>query len=455
MRSLRSMERSERAPGRWPLNLRRLALVRPNLGDFRSADAMTPLSLGILAARTPRGVDVRLHDDRIEALPEGDTPDLVAMTVETFTARRAYQIADGYRSRGVPVVMGGYHPTFLPEEALEHADSVVVGDAEGSWEELLSDFDRGAMKERYDGGKREGLDGFAIDRSLFAGKRYAPLELVQAGRGCRFACDFCSISAFYGPGTRRRPADSVAAEIAGLGRRRVVFFVDDNLFADRESLLALLHAIRPLGIRWACQVSIDVARDGLLLDEMAGAGCLLALVGFESLSGANLKQMGKGWNLGSGGYVEVVRRFHDRGIAVYGTFVFGYDDDTAETIAASRDFALEAELDLANFNPLTPTPGSPLYERLRAEGRLLLPRWWLDPAYRYGDPIFVPRKMSPEAFAEACFEAKKAFYAWPALIRRAFRGSRDLDWLRTGMVGLANLVSRREVFRKQHRALGV
>lgn len=413
-----------------------------------------PLSLGILASRTPGGVEVRLHDDRVEKLPEGDTPDLVAMTVETFTARRAYQIADGYRSRGVPVVMGGYHPTFLPEEALEHADSVVVGDAEGSWEELLSDFDRGAMKERYSGGNQEGLGDFTIDRGLFAGKRYAPLELVQYGRGCRFACDFCSISAFYRDATRRRSPEDVAGEISRLGRRRVVFFVDDNLFADRESLLALLDAIRPLGVRWACQVSIDVARDGLLLDRMAEAGCMVALVGFESLSEANLRQMGKRWNLVSGGYRDVVRRFHDRGIAVYGTFVFGYDEDTADTIAASRDFALEARLDLANFNPLTPTPGSPLYERLRTEGRLLSPRWWLDPAYRYGDPIFVPKKMSPEAFAEACFEAKKAFYSWPALIRRAFRGTSDLDGLRTGMLALANLVSRREVFRKQNRALG-
>jgi radical SAM superfamily enzyme YgiQ (UPF0313 family) len=437
------------------MNLRRLTLVRPNMGDYRSADAMMPLSMAVLAARTPSGVELRLFDDRVEVLPPDDTPDLAAITVETFTARRAYQIADGYRARGVPVVMGGYHPTFLPDEALQHADAVVIGDAEGSWEELLSDFDNGSLRKRYVSDGNRALDDFKIDRSIFAGKPYGPVELVQYGRGCRFACDFCSITAFYNEGTRRRAPESVAEELSRLNRRRVVFFVDDNLFADRASLLELLRVLKPLGVRWACQISIDVARDNSLLDLMAEAGCMVALIGFESLSTSNLRQMGKGWNRVSGDYGSVVRRFHDRGIAVYGTFVFGYDDDTVDTVKASLEFAIEACLDIANFNPLTPTPGSLLYERLRGEGRLISPEWWLDPGYRYGDPIFVPRGMSPEAFSEACFAAKRAFYSWSSMARRLFRGSLDLDWFRTGMVGLANLISRKEVLRKQYRALGV
>jgi radical SAM superfamily enzyme YgiQ (UPF0313 family) len=436
------------------MSLRTLSLIRPNIGDFRSSDAMTPLSLGILAARTPEDIDVRLFDDRLEIISEEDTPDLVAFTVETFTARRAYQLADRYRAKGVPVVMGGYHPTFLPDEALLHADAVVVGDAEGAWEQVLADASAGRLQKRYQGDGSRSLDDYVLDRGIFAGKRYAPIQLVQYARGCRFACDFCSIRAFYQDSVRRRNAQRVAAEVEGLNPRGLFFFVDDNLFGSKQALLDLLDAIRPIGIRWTCQISIDVAKDEHLLDRMAEAGCMLALIGFESLTESNLRQMGKGWNKLSGDYLRVVRRFHERSIAIYGTFVFGYDDDTAETLQASLDFAMEARLELANFNPLTPTPGSPLYDRLKAEGRLLYPQWWLDPTYHYGDPIFVPRKMDPETFAQGAFQLKKAFYSWPSMARRVLGSETGFDWFRTGMVGLANLISRREVYRKQNRLIG-
>ncbi|MDH5536110.1 MAG: radical SAM protein, partial [Betaproteobacteria bacterium] len=282
----------------------------------------------------------------------------------------------------------------------------------------------------------------------------ALVDLVQYGRGCRFACDFCSIRTFYRDNIRSRTVESVADELAALNTRRLVFFVDDNLFDSIPALDALLEAIRPLGIRWCCQISIDVARNDRLLDRMAESGCVLALIGFESLSAANLKQMHKPWNRVAGDYRSVVKRFHDRGIAIYGTFVFGYDDDTAETILQSLEFAQEARLEIANFNPLTPTPGTPLYERLLRENRMLSPRWWLDPDYRYGDPIFMPKSMSPEEFAQKCFEAKKAFYSWTSIAQRILGSEAGIDWFRTGMVGLANVISRREILRKQSRLLG-
>jgi radical SAM superfamily enzyme YgiQ (UPF0313 family) len=182
---------------------------------------------------------------------------------------------------------------------------------------------------------------------------------------------------------------------------------------------------------------------------------VVALVGFESLSEANLRQMGKPWNRVAGDYRTVVRRFDERGIAVYGTFVFGYDSDTAETIQQCLDFAMEAKLGIANFNPLTPTPGSPLYDQLAREKRLLSPQWWLDEQYRYGDPIFIPKSMSPTEFAEKCFQAKQTFYSWTSIAQRVLYPNAKFDWFRSGMLGLANVVSRKEVLRKQHRALGV
>jgi radical SAM superfamily enzyme YgiQ (UPF0313 family) len=335
----------------------KIALMRPNMGPHRSSDAMAPLSLAILAARS-EGHEVVLWDELIEDMPTAPQADLVAMTVQTFTARRAYELADGYRAQGIPVVMGGYHPSFLPDEALQHADAVLIGDAEGHWERLLADLQAGRLQRIYRSDNQADLADYRIDRSLFAGKRYAPVELVQWGRGCRFVCDFCSIHAFYGKNLRQRELDGLVSELQGLNRRRLLFFVDDNLYSDETSLRAMLRAIAPLGLNWSCQISIDVARNQSLLDAMAEAGCRFVLIGFESLDRANLIQMKKRWNHVAGSYLDVARALHARNIGIYGTFVFGYDNDTPDTIRRAVDFALEARLELANFNPLTPTPGS-------------------------------------------------------------------------------------------------
>ena len=443
----------------------KIALIRPNMGDYRSSDAMPPLVMGILAARAG-GREIAFYDDKVEAIPETLEADLVAMNVETFTARRAYELAARFRQQGKRLVMGGYHPTFLPDEALAHADAIVVGDAEGAWEQLLVDAEAGCLRRIYQGNNEAPLDDFRIDRTIFAGKSYAPVELVQYGRGCRFACDFCSIHGFYGHRVRIRPAADIRRELEtlretlretlgkALGQNRLLFFVDDNLFSSRDNLESLLTAIRPLGLRWSCQISIDVARDPALLDRLAEAGCRYALIGFESLDTGNLAQMKKPWNRTAGDYLDVARALHRRGIGIYGTFVFGYDHDTPDVIRRSLDFALEARLEIANFNPLTPTPGSGLYRRLQQERRLLSPEWWLDPGYRYGDPIFVPRAMSPETLAEECFEAKRRFYAWSSIARRVFAGDMRFSCFSTLMTAAANLISRREVYRKQGRLLG-
>jgi radical SAM superfamily enzyme YgiQ (UPF0313 family) len=428
----------------------KLTLVRPNLGDYRSSDAMPPLAMGILAARAPEW-DVTFYDEKAEVVPD-DTPDLAALSVETFTAHRAYAIADRYRERGVPVVMGGYHPTFLPDEALQHADAVVIGDGEGSWERLLDDFKRGQLQPKYSGGNDRPLHDYALDRAIYRGKNYAPVELVQYGRGCRFSCDFCSIHSFYGTSLRVRPLAGLIAEIEALPPNRLIFFVDDNLFGRKSELLALLDALEPLGRRWSCQISIDVARDESLLDRMAAAGCAFVLIGFESLNEESLRQMRKSWNSVSGSYAQVVRALHRRDIGIYGTFVFGYDADTKESIERTLAFALESRLEIANFNPLTPTPGSALYDRLLREGRLLKPKWWLEPGYRYGDAIFQPRGMRPEELSEGVFEAKKKFYSWRSISSRVLASY--TTFFRATTTAVANVISRREIYKKQRRVLG-
>ena len=235
----------------------KITFIRPNMWDMRSSDAMEPLVFAILAGLTPPEVEIVLYDERVEPIPLDDPTDLVALTVETYTARRAYQIAARFRARGVPVVMGGYHPTFVPDEVLPYTDAVVVGDAELLWGRIIQDVMAGKLRRVYRQSGYPPLQGMRLDRNVFRGKRYAPASLVQYGRGCHYACEFCSIHAFYGSNLRQRPLSQVVAEIEALNRKHI-FLVDDNIFVNELQARALFQALIPLKIRWSCQVSNDI-----------------------------------------------------------------------------------------------------------------------------------------------------------------------------------------------------
>lgn len=432
----------------------KITFIRPNLYDDRSSDAMEPLCFAILKSLTPSDVHVELFDERLEPLPFDIDTDLVAMTVETYTARRAYQIADRFRRRGIPVVMGGYHPTFLPDEALEHADAVVKGDAEGVWERVVDDARAGRLQRVYESREFPALDGVQPDRSIFDGKSYSPIGLVQFSRGCRFNCTFCSIRAFYGNNLRQRPIEHVVEDIRRSGRRHI-FLVDDNLFVDRDTAYALFEALVPLNISWSCQVSIDIARDEELVQLMRRSGCISALIGFESLNPSSLRQLKKQWNTKWQSYDDAIAVFRRAGIMLYGTFIFGCDNDTPDSFGETVAFALRNKFVLANFNPLTPTPGAPLYDELLAEGRLLHDRWWLDPEFGYGDATFEPRGMTAQELTEGCFAARRQFNTARSILSRMLdlrANGRSL--FRAGVYLLANLKSRREIMRKQGRRLG-
>jgi radical SAM superfamily enzyme YgiQ (UPF0313 family) len=428
--------------------------VRPNFSNVRSTDAMEPLVFAILAAKTPTDVALRLIDERLEAIDYDEPTDLVALTVETYNARHSYEIAAQYRKRGVPVVMGGYHPTFLPEEALQFADAVVIGDADAVWACVVHDARSKTLQKVYRTDVTPSLAGLEFNRGIFRGKRYAPIPLVQYGRGCRYACEFCSIRAFYGSDLRQRPVHEVIAEIEQLNHRHI-FLVDDNIFVDVAKAEELFRALVPLKIRWSCQISIDVATNDSLMRLLEKSGCTTAVVGFESLDSANLRQMRKAWNLRSQSYDAAVRRFHEHGIMIYGSFVFGYDQDTTDSFDRCVEFALRSKFYLANFNPLTPMPGAALYHRLEKEGRLIHDRWWLAPDYRYGDATFRPRGMTTDELSEGCFRARREFNRYSSMFRRAFHfGTNCRDPYRFGLFTASNLISRREIYRKQGRPLG-
>ncbi|MBN9414817.1 MAG: B12-binding domain-containing radical SAM protein [Candidatus Eremiobacteraeota bacterium] len=431
----------------------KVTFVRPNLGDWRSPDAMEPLAFAVLKGVTPADVECELWDEKVEKIPERLETDLVAMTVETFTARRAYLLADRFRAQGLKVVAGGYHPTFLPQEALTHFDAVVCGDAETLWPQVLLDAAGGRLQSVYRQPAGGEMRGLRYDREIFGGKRYGRVTPVQFSRGCRFACDFCSIHAFYGRALSHRPVDEVVAEACAL-RSRYVFLVDDNLFVNVEALRGLLAGLKGCGLRWGCQISLDVAADENLLAAMAESGCVAALIGFESLDGANLVQMRKKWNTRHP-YREAIARFHAHGIMIYGSFIFGYDQDDRDVFARTVDFALENQLFLVNFSALTPTPASALYARMEKEERLLYSRWWLDGGYGYGDAVYRPGLLTPQQLTEGCRWARGQFYGYRNIARRVLWPAPGCATFGHRLISLAaNLTSRHTLDRKLGRPLG-
>jgi len=276
---------------------------------------------------------------------------------------------------------------------------------------------------------------------------------VETGRGCRFACEFCAIQSFFGRTHRHRPVDAVVGELRALkDEKRIFFFVDDNFAGDLEASKELLPELARLDIRWITQLSINAAHDEEFLSLLARGGCKGVLIGFESLDADNLRQMNKGFNLMKGGYPVALANLRRHGIAVYGTFVFGYDADTEASFDAAVDLAIAEDMYIAAFNHMTPFPGTPLYRRLRDEGRLRYESWWLDPAYRYNEVPFQPLRLSPEAVTNGCLAARRSFYSWPSILKRALGNRGDFFMLRNFLP--INVMHRHDVSRRNGYPLG-
>ncbi len=382
----------------------RLTFVLPAIGKKKGQKyigtwKMEPLTLAVLKALVPAGVEVAFFDDRLERVDYDRPTEAVLIPVETYTARRAYAIAGEFRRRGARVVLGGYHVTLQPEEAAEQADALVLGNAEAVLPGLLEDLAGGRLQPRYHG--EMGYSRVPPDTSVYAGKRYLPVSLVETGRGCPHRCEFCAIAGYYGRHYHPRPVADILHDLARARHRRL-FLVDDNLVAHREHALELFRRMKSLGLQWAGQGTLSVGRDPELLRALVESGCRLLLVGFESLEDENLRQMGKEVNRLRQDRDELVQALHGAGLHLYATFVFGYDADTGETVQEALDFALRHRFFTAAFNHLLPFPGTALYDRLREEGRLRYERWWLDPGYRYGELAFEPRGISAGDLARAC-----------------------------------------------------
>jgi radical SAM superfamily enzyme YgiQ (UPF0313 family) len=441
----------------------KLTLIKPNIGRrehslYVDEGRMEPLMLGVLAGLTPPDVEVKLYDDRMENIPFDEPTDLVAITVETYTARRAYEISEEYRKRDIPVILGGMHVALLPDEASLNADSIFIGDAESGWAQVIEDARRKTLKARYYspvGVAQTG--GIKPRRDLYRGKNYLPISLMQFSRGCRFACTFCAVSQYFDRRHYLRNVKEVVEEIESQ-ERKFVFFVDDNIASDRYALKELCHALMPLKLNWVSQASLDVTHDRELMTLMEKSGCWGNVMGFESITASSLRDARKSPNIpGFSNFEHEVRILRDHGMQTWAAFTLGYDHDTVASIDATVDFALHSKFAFAAYNILMPYPGTPFYHSLQSQNRLLFDeKWWLHPEYRFNQSAFIPALMSPDELTATCNAARSRYNGIPALLQRFSDWQTNLRSLqRAFSFWRYSLLFRKEVYKKNGMRFGL
>lgn len=438
----------------------KLTIIHPAIGHRKGEKylrswQMEPLPAAIIAGLTPDDVEVSFYDDRNEQVPFDEPTDLVAISVETYTALRAYQIASDYRRRNVPVIMGGFHASLCPDEVAEYAESVLVGEAEEIWPQVIDDFRRGKLQKYYRCESRPVLQNLQYDRSIYANKRYLPIGLVEAGRGCHFKCEFCAIQSVFSATQIRRPIEDIIQEVTMLSKtKKFFFFIDDNITSNIEEGKELLKALVPLKIKWVAQSSINAAHDEEFLDLLVKSGCKGLLIGFESLNNDTLQKMSKGFNHMGGGFEVALKNLHRFGLRIYATFVFGYEHDKPESFAQTLQFAKDNNFYLTAFNHLTPFPGTPLYKRLQDENRLTFDKWWLDPGYSYNTVPFTPEGMSAQELQANCVKARAEFYSVSSMLKRGFSKPNRSDGFMFRNFFLINQMHRAEVNQRNNFPLG-
>lgn len=391
---------------------------------------LPPQSLLLLAALTPPKHTTELADENIKTYSYNDRPDLVAIPVYIATANRAYAIADHYRARGVPVVMGGIHATCRPEEAQQHADSVVIREADAIWPRLLADLEQGRLQRMYQNIETVALDHLPIPaRSLSDARYYASVNAMRTSRGCPYTCKFCYQSAFYRErGVRHQPIPRIIEDITSM-RTRHVFFLDDNLTGDRRFAKQLFTSLMPLSITWSGAATINVGKDSELLQLAYESGCRSFFIGFESIAQANLTENSKLQNTAAA-YEQLIENIHRHGIMINGSFIFGMDHDTPDVFQNTVDWIVRQRIETATFHILTPYPGTPLFDELEQAGRIIDYDW---DHYNTAHAVFQPRKMTPQELEAGYLWAYQTVYSWGNIALRLPTVT-DLRWPYLGFV---------------------
>jgi radical SAM superfamily enzyme YgiQ (UPF0313 family) len=415
-----------------------------------------PLSLMVIAGLTPPDWEITIVDENLDApdYPAMPQPDLVGITAFTSQANRAYEVAAHFRRLGVPVVMGGIHATMCLDEVMEHVDSVVTGEAEGVWPQVLSDARQGCLERRYDGGLAEIKDVPLARHDLLSGD-YA-FGAIQTTRGCPLNCTFCSVTAFNGTRYRQRPIPDVVREFQAIREKRVLV-VDDNLIGTRTEHIArakdLFRAMAKANLQkeWVGQATINFADDGELLTLAAKAGCRGVFIGFESPAAEGLRELGKKFNLSKGRDIRAsVQRIQRYNILVVGSFIIGLDVDEPGIGEQIADTAGRYGMDNLNVLFLTPLPGTRLWDQMKADGRIALntfPEDWKYYTLTY--PVARYKNLSLDAAIREMISSNRIFYSIPRILRRLCG---NVWRRRSPLIGLVGNLSYRSNIRVDCRA---
>jgi radical SAM superfamily enzyme YgiQ (UPF0313 family) len=386
-----------------------------------------PLGLATLAGYLRAEDEVEIQDEHVERLRLDDTPDLVVIQVYITSAYRAYRLADHYRRRGAHVALGGLHVTSLPEEAAQHGDTIFLGPAEDAWPRFLSDYRRGCPQRVYRSHKRMLAGVPPVRRDLIKRRLYLVPNSIVVSRGCPHVCDFCYKEAFFEGGRSfyTQTVDAALGEIERLPGRHL-YFLDDHLFGDRRFAGALFDGMRGMGRLWQAAGTVNSVLAPGLLERAAEAGLRSLFVGFESITPANLVAQRKYQNLRHD-YAAAVRRLHHLGVMINGSFVFGMDADDPPVFERTVEWAITHGIETATFHILTPYPGTPLYRRMAAEGRITTDDW---ARYDTRHAVFRPAQMRAEELERGYWRAYRDFYRWGSIVRGASAHDSILSGLR-------------------------
>ena len=369
------------------------------------------ISLSYIAAVTPPEHEVAIVEEEIEPLDYNADCDLVAITCMTATASRAYDIAAAFRIRGKTVVLGGIHPTVLPHEAKMYCDSVITGEAEPVWEQMLKDFESGCLKPFYDGGAGARLD--VLPRRDLMKPGVLGMEPIVTSRGCPFSCEFCSVWRFFGRRIRHVSIENVVKDILNSKSSRFMF-LDDNIVGDPVYAKALFQALKELKIVWVGQASISFVKNEELLKLAKESGCKALFFGVESVSEEKIKRMSKSMK-SQKATIEAIKRIMGSGIIFHASLVLGFDDDEPSVFDETLEFMHKTKIPSASFNILTPYPGTDIYNNLKAEGRLITENWYY---YDHCTVTYHPKKMTMDQLYEGYQYVKASYYSFGSILYR-------------------------------------